>query len=369
MIFSKPLGVCAVLGYLLSSAQAAYELNINGQTYQINVVNEDGQTYVDRRRFTDDYGQLLDEQKDAICSSLRYESCHQVTNNGAKTHNLFNYFPNHASESIVAHANDRYNKNESPYLLKQPMDDRTLQYLNRQNPHNLGTKNIHPKMTQNTANIAQSLFDSIGSEQTDPLKLVGSKKIKYKNKKKKKEKDMNGESVSNDQSVATEHDINGEEEEYSDVEVEFYSNLEGDTELADALGLDEDEFGETVDRIVAQLVASYLDNDSDEVDVSQIFANEISVENGDVSMEQINLDQGSMEEMSELLTSIAKKHKKKRNDDGSEMDEDTETDDAQIFAMKFVVDSDKNNDDGGDDIGDKLEDINNDNNVEEGDVF
>merc|ERR1719458_1770836 len=130
----------------------------------------------------------------------------------------------------------------------------------------------------------------MGNEQTqqiDPLKLVGSKKIKYKNKKKK----INGDSAPNQQSVAT----GNEEEEYSDVEVEFYSNLEGDTELADALGLDEDEFGETVDRIVAQLVTSYLDNDSDEVDVSQIFANEMSVENGDVSMEQINLDQGSME--------------------------------------------------------------------------
>ncbi len=43
-----------------------------------------------------------------------------------------------------------------------------------------------------------------------------------------------------------------------DVEVELYSNLEGDTELADALWLDEQELGDIVDRIVVQLVASYL---------------------------------------------------------------------------------------------------------------
>ena len=81
---------------------------------------------------TDDYGEESDSQKYSICSSLRGEHCSEVTNNGAKTHNLFNYFPNHALESVVAHNNEIYNKNNknrSPHLLKQQIDDRILKYL------------------------------------------------------------------------------------------------------------------------------------------------------------------------------------------------------------------------------------------------
>lgn len=215
----------------------------------------------------------MDDQKEAICSSLRMdEYCESVTNNGAKTHNLFNYFPNHASESIVAHANDKYNKNTSPYLLRQPMDDRTISSLSRQNPHYLGTMPIKPKITsslfQNTYStsnahsqipidqIAQTLFDSAGiNTGSDPLQHVTTKKFKYKKNKKQK----GGNNNNNNQQLATNEDIeNNEDNEYEAVEVELYSNINDDQELANALGLEDGEVDDTIDRIVQQVVASYL---------------------------------------------------------------------------------------------------------------
>ena len=216
----------------------------------------------------------MDDQKEALCSSLRMdEYCESVTNNGAKTHNLFNYFPNHADESIVAHANDKFNKNTSPYLMKQPMDDRTISYLSKQNIQTLGTKPTKPKSRQTLSSssqvpineIAQSLFNAAGigsgGDNAD-LSHVTSRTFKYNKKNKNKNQNKNGDSANSDTNtqnqnqVATSGDI--EDDEEGEVEVQLYSNLDGDRELADALGIDDDEFGETVDRIVAQLVASYL---------------------------------------------------------------------------------------------------------------
>jgi len=192
----------------------------------------------------------------------------------------------------------------------------------------------------------------IGGDASD-LQHVTTRKFKYNKKNKNKNKDQS--ETQNNGQIATAEDIENIntnlDDEQGEVEVELYSNLEGDTELANALGLDDDEFGETVDRIVAQLVASYLDNDSDEVDVGQIFANEISVDgNGDVSTEQINLDEGSMQEMGELLNNIAKKHKKKEIGDGEEgglnMNENIEEEhEAQLYEVRYVVDSDANSND------------------------
>ena len=219
------------------------------------MVSQGGENYGDRLSLSDDYGQLLDTQKHAICSSLRGDYCPQVTNHGAKTHNLFNYFPNHAQESVVAHANAKYNKDSSPYLMKQAMDDRTIAYLSRQNPHSLGTKPIKSKMISNAPinpnhpinDIAQTIFNSFGSENEanpDSLQHVGTKKIKYKNKKKDNE----------EETVETMND----NEEDTEVEVQLYSNVD-DTELANVLGLEDDEeLSETVDRIVARLISSYL---------------------------------------------------------------------------------------------------------------
>eukprot|EP00484_Ammonia_sp_Unknown_P026397 CAMPEP_0197026068 /NCGR_PEP_ID=MMETSP1384-20130603/6252_1 /TAXON_ID=29189 /ORGANISM="Ammonia sp." /LENGTH=372 /DNA_ID=CAMNT_0042454677 /DNA_START=119 /DNA_END=1237 /DNA_ORIENTATION=- len=348
---------------------------MNGQTFQVNVVNPGGEMYTDRTHHTDDYGQILDAQPKAMCSSLRGESCEQVTNHASKQHNLFNYFPNHATESVVAYANERYRQNDSPYLMKQPMDDRTLQYLSNQNPHILGTKPLRATPMAASAssvsslqNLAQSLFDAVGVDGANegPLQRVGSKKFKYKKQKKPKHvQESDGTELENDKNeegtdidaneadgnveehVQTETDaetVDEEEEEYSDVEVELYSNLGGDNELMNALGLDDEEFGETVDRIVAQLVASYLDNDSEEVDVTQIFANEMTrrdASGDDVAIQQIDLDDASVEEMSELLNSIAEKHKNKNDEDNSEQlaEGEIEEEQVQIFALKFAVDS------------------------------
>jgi len=348
MIFSKPLSFLTALGYLLYTALgSAYEININGQTFQVNVINPGGEFYADRTSYTDDYGEPLDPQSNAICSSLRGEQCSQVTNNGAKTHNLFNYFPNHKEESIVAHANSKYDRNTSPYLLKQPLDDRTLDYLSQQNIHSLGTKPIKPKIIPNRHvvnndinDIAQTLLHSVGNNVAmDPLKLVGSKRIKHKKRKKKNnnvepQDPLKEDNVPKNAEMATENEVNGEQEDYDDVEVEFYSSLGGDGELANALNLDDEEFGETVDRIVAQLVASYLDNDSEEVDVSQIFANELSVD----EVEQFAMNEEGLQEMNELLTNIARKHKEKEKG----INEDGEAAQNEIFAVKFVVGSEKN---------------------------
>ena len=98
----------------------------------------------------------------------------------------------------------------------------------------------------------------------------------------------------------------------------------------------------------------YTDNDSDEVDVGQIFANNVG--NGDVSVDELDLDDGSMQEMSELLNTIARKHKKKKiNDneqitdgqdiDGNEGYVDGQEQDVEVYAVKFTVDSDNDNDD------------------------
>eukprot|EP00483_Globobulimina_turgida_P010999 UN11020 len=149
MIFPISFAIYVVLGYLFFFSQvsaAAYEININGQRFQVNVMSEAGERYHDRIHFTDDFGETLDTQPHAICSSLRGEQCQQVTNNGAKTPNLFNYFPPHTSQSVVAQANNKYNTDQSPYLLRQPMNERILQYLSRQNPHYLGTKPLQKKI-------------------------------------------------------------------------------------------------------------------------------------------------------------------------------------------------------------------------------
>eukprot|EP01083_Nonionella_stella_P278130 945723_1 len=185
MIFFNSFGHYVVLGILLFHhvSASAYEININGQTFQVNVVSQGGEQYHDRLDFTDDFGDALDTQPDAICSSLRGEQCLQVTNNGDKVPNLFNYFPSHKAESIIAQSNAKYNSNKSPYELRQPMDDRILQVLSRQNPYYLGTKPL--KSIKQRRNLAQQLFnDNININ--DPLKLVKSKKIKRKKKKKNK---------------------------------------------------------------------------------------------------------------------------------------------------------------------------------------
>merc|ERR1712087_823647 len=90
----------------------------------------------------------------------------------------------------------------------------------------------------------------------------------------------------------------GNGEEYAEVEIDFYSNFE------------DGELGDTVDRVINQLVASYLDNESgEEVDISQIFSSEL--------MEEVNLDDKTM---NDLLNLIAPKQKKKSaQTDGSKV--------------------------------------------------
>ena len=302
---------------------------------------------MDRKRNTDDYGEPLDPQKGALCSSLRGEYCPEVTNNGAKTHNLFNYFPNHAQESIVAHANDRFNKNKSPHLMKAALDDRTLKYLSKQNPHALGVKpmksTVLPKPST-TDMAAQSLFDDNGLFGADSLKFVKSKTIKTKKKKTTTTTTTNkvaddseiesDESLKNDQLPTESAAVNAAaEDEYEDVEIEFYSNF------------DDEELGETVDSIITQLVASYLDNESgEEVDVSQIFANEL--------MEEVTLDESTVAEMNDLLnlfTQTQTIESEQIDEDGvsnlsSKKSENAEDGDVKMFAFKFVVESENEND-------------------------
>merc|ERR1711992_239605 len=68
-----------------------------------------------------------------------------------------------------------------------------------------------------------------------------------------------------------------------EVEIEFYSNFE------------DEEMSDTVDQVIGQLIASYMDNESGEdVDLTQIFANSLN-------MEEINLDDNTMNEMNDLL--------------------------------------------------------------------
>eukprot|EP01084_Bolivina_argentea_P276055 470925_1 len=346
MTLSNTYGVFIVLGCLLRSVfSGAYEINMNGQTIQVNVLNPDGTLANDRREFTDDYGQLLNRQKGALCSSLRDDPCQEVTINGAKTHNLFNYFPNHADESVVAYANSKYNKDPSPYLMKQPMNDRSINYLSRQNPHSLDTKTFKTR----GQGLRQTLLDP-GLAQTlfDPLQLVGSKTIKHKKKKKKKPTSPTGDKTTvEDESNTKAKQEDGtvestdNEQEYDDIEIELYS-MGQDGELANVLGLDDAEIGDTVDRIVAQLVASYLDNDSEEVDVSQIFANEMRVENGDVSMQELVLDERSMEQINELLNTISeKKQLEGGNTQTNEEIDGNQHSEAQVFALKFVIGSEE----------------------------
>ena len=81
----------------------------------------------------------------------------------------------------------------------------------------------------------------------------------------------------------------------------------------------------------------FLDGDSDEVDVSEIFSNEMSVENGEVSYDQLNLDQGSLDEMGELLNNIATKHKKKKLNSQKQNNQENDNNDKD--------DSNNNNED------------------------
>ena len=236
-------------------------------------MDESGALYEDRSGLTDDFGKLLNPQKDAICSSLRGEPCQSVTNNAAKTHNLFNYFPNHATESVVAHANARFNaKHLDPHSLKQAMDDRTLSHLSRQNPHLLGTKPTQIRSPSNTLTNAQSVMEGINSllGSTEPLKHVGSRTIKY-NKKKKRTKQTERNKQRGDSMEETQHSESAESAtstledsdhredvmEETEVEIEFYS-ADNSGNLASVLGLDENEAAEAVDSIVQQLITSYL---------------------------------------------------------------------------------------------------------------
>merc|ERR1712228_397376 len=273
---------------------------------------------------------------------------------GAKTHNLFNYFPNHASESIVAHANDRFNKNKSPHLMRAPIDDRTEKYLSRQNVHNLGTKPLKSSVTKpkqhmpmnNIDEIAQALFDDDGLFGADSMKFVKSKTIKTKKKKKTTtEAEIESDESAKNNELTTES-ADDSNEEYEEVEIEFYSNF------------DDDELGETVDRVISQLVASYLDNESgEEVDVSAIFANEL--------MEEVNLDEATLSEMSDLLNMITE-NGQIGNGDG----EDEENGDSKIFAFKFVVETESESD-ASEEIESEtlLESKGNENNVDQNEVI
>merc|ERR1712228_283118 len=130
-------------------------------------------------------------------------------------------------------------------------------------------------------------------------------------KTKKKKKTTTEAEIESDESAK---DSN---EEYEEVEIEFYSNF------------DDDELGETVDRVISQLVASYLDNESgEEVDVSAIFANEL--------MEEVNLDEATLSEMSDLLNMITE-----NGQIGNGEGEDEENGDSKIFAFKFVVETER----------------------------
>jgi len=332
-LFSKLFIICAALACIVG----AYEINVNGQTYQVSVMNEAGGMYTDRTRMTDDHGQKIASQPKAMCSSLRGESCEQVTNNAAKTHNLFNYFPSRADESVVAFANRKYhaNQDQSPHLMKQAMDDRTLHYFARQNPYVLGTVATTTTTTTTTAANtpvspahAQSLLSAAGIQSLlnqaagagagagSPLHHIGTKKHRVKLHKHTPADDADTETAS-DEVVSSAVDMVDADDELSDDEYEEIEvALFGDQELREAMGLDEEEFGDTIDHIVAQLVSSYLDNESEDVDVSKVFASELRLnDGGELSMEQIEVDELSTQEMKELLHSIAEKYQNEHLDE------------------------------------------------------
>jgi len=354
MTLSSRFQLCLAFGYLLHYALiSAYEIQINGQRIQVDVVDENGAFYKDRAGMTDDFGNSFRPQKGAICSSLRGDPCVSVTTNHEDTHNLFNYFPHHSAESVVAHANARFHGHHiDAHSLKQPLDDRTLGHLSRQNPHVLGTKPTQIKRQQTmhgTAPSAQTMMQSVASllsGSTEPLKHVGTRTIKYNTKKKRTpntppspESTSDGEGAERDSSHSTSSSDDGTAREHSmeetEVEIEFYSANGQDGDLAAVLGFDENEAAEAVDSIVRQLVTSYLESDKgDEVDgeavdlYSQLFGGEGAGEEEREFVLDLN-----EEEITELLSQIASS-RKSDNEDGAK-------EDSHIFALKFIVEGDE----------------------------
>jgi len=177
-------------------------------------LDEDGGLFRDRVQFTDDYGEALDRQPNSVCSSLRTDTAAPCTHPRFQTHNLFNYFPSHTVDSVVAYANahrarDRGHSESSDSAFdsdsehrvhshsvadRYPMDARTLSYLARQNPHELGTT-AFPKPRTQTRAARKAKAKPVASSK---LHKVGTKKVKIggKNKKDAEDGDVSSESAS-----------------------------------------------------------------------------------------------------------------------------------------------------------------------------
>merc|ERR1712129_536331 len=125
----------------------------------------------------------------------------------------------------------------------------------------------------------------------------------------------------------TSGDINAE---YEEVEIEFYSNY------------DDAEMGDTVDQVIAQLIASYMDGESgDEMDLTQLLAN-------GMDLEVMDLDENTMSEMNDLLNALTGSNNKPKSETG--MDEnglldlnaekaDSDDEEIKMFAFKFTMDA------------------------------